>query len=110
MATIEDFEKVQICCGRVVEVLPFPQARKPSYKLKIDFGATIGIKKSCAQLTVNYKPEELIGRLIAAVVNFPPRQIGPEISEVLVLGFPDRNGQAVLVMPTKDVEIGGRLF
>ena len=110
MATIEDFEKLDIRCGRIVEVLPFPEARKPAYKIKVDFGVEIGFKMSCAQLPVNYQSEELIGCLVAAVVNFPPRQIGPAMSEVLILGFPDEKGCAVLVSPEREVPIGGRLF
>lgn len=110
MATIDDFNKVDIRCGKIIEVLEFPEARKPSYRLKIDFGAEVGIKRSCAQLPTNYRAEDLLGRLIAGVVNFPPRKIGPEISEVLVLGFPDDNGHAVLVSPTREVNVGGRLF
>lgn len=110
MATIEDFEKVDIRVGRVVKVEDFPEARKPSFKLQINFGKELGIKKSCAQLPQNYKKEELEGKLVAAVVNFPLRQIGPAVSEVLTLGFPDEEGNAVLIMPTKDVPLGGRLF
>lgn len=110
MATIEDFEKVDIRVGKVMKVEDFPEARKPSFKLQIDFGKELGIKKSCAQLPQNYKKEELKGKLIAAVVNFPPRQIGPAVSEVLTVGFPDEEGNAVLVMPTKNVPLGGKLF
>ncbi|MFN0194937.1 MAG: tRNA-binding protein [Aestuariivirga sp.] len=105
-----DFEKVDIRVGTIVEVLPFPEARKPAYKLKIDFGDKIGIKKSSAQLTVHYTPETLLGRQVAAVVNFPPRQIGPFMSEVLTLGFPDDNGGVVLIGPTLAVPNGGKLF
>lgn len=110
MATIEDFEKVDIRVGKVVKVEDLPEARKPSFKLQIDFGKELGVKKSCAQLPQNYKKEELEGKLVAAVVNFPPRQIGPAISEVLTVGFPDEEGNAVLVMPTKGVPLGGKLF
>jgi tRNA-binding protein len=110
MATIEDFDKLDIRVGRVVKVEDFPEARKPSYKLQIDFGSEVGTKKSCAQLVANYKREELEGKLVAAVVNFPPRQIGPAVSEVLTLGSPDSDGNATLIMPTKDVPLGGRLF
>jgi tRNA-binding protein len=110
MATIEDFENIDIRVGKVVKVEDFPEARKPSYKLQIDFGIELGIKKSCAQLVANYRREELEGKLVAAVVNFPPRQIGPAVSEVLTLGFPDEDGNATLIMPTKDVPLGGRLF
>jgi tRNA-binding protein len=105
-----DFEKVDIRIGTIVEVLPFPEARKPAYKLKIDFGNKIGIKKSSAQITVHYTPEQLLGRQVAAVVNFPPRQIGPFMSEVLTLGFPDENGGVVLIGPTLTVPNGGKLF
>ena len=110
MATIEDFDKLDIRVGKVVKVEDFPEARKPSFKLQIDFGNELGVKKSCAQLPQNYKKEELEGKLVAAVVNFPPRQIGPAVSEVLTLGFPDKEGNAVLIMPTKDVPLGGKLF
>lgn len=110
MATIEDFDKLDIRVGKVVKVEDFPEARKPSYKLHIDFGDELGIKKSCAQLPQNYKKEELEGKLIAAVVNFPPRQIGPAVSEVLTLGFPDDDGNAVIITPTKEVPLGERLF
>lgn len=110
MSTIEDFEKVDIRVGKIVKVEDFPEARKPSFKLQIDFGKELGIKKSCAQLPQNYKKEELEGKLVAAVVNFPPRQIGPAVSEVLTLGFPDEEGNAVLIRPTKDVPLGGKLF
>ncbi|MBI2798543.1 tRNA-binding protein [Candidatus Saccharibacteria bacterium] len=110
MISIEDFDKVDIRVGKIVEVNDFPEARKPSYKLKIDFGKEIGIKKSCAQLPQNYSKEELEGKLVAAVVNFPPRQIGPTTSEVLTLGFPDEDGNAVLITSTKDVPLGGKLF
>lgn len=110
MTTIEDFDKLDIRVGKIVKVQDFPEARKPSYKLQIDFGNELGIKKSCAQLVANYKKEELEGVLVAAVVNFPPRQIGPAVSEVLTLGFPDEEGNATLINPTKDVPLGGRLF
>lgn len=110
MATIEDFEKLDIRVGKILNVEDFPEARKPSYKLRIYFGKELGIKKSCAQLPANYKKEELEGMLVGCVVNFPPRQIGPAVSEVLTLGFPDEEGNAVLFTPTKDVRLGGRLF
>ena len=110
MITIEDFNKIDIRCGKIIEVLEFPEARKPAYRIRIDFGSEIGVKKSCAQLTSNYKADELLGKLIAGVVNLPPRKIGPEMSEVLVLGFPDEHGHAILVSPDRNVAIGGRLF
>ena len=95
--------------GRVLEAEAFPEARKPAYKLRIDFGP-LGIRRSSAQLTAHYRPEELHGRLVIAVINFPPRQIGPVRSEVLVLGVPDADGAAVLLEPTADVPLGGRVF
>lgn len=110
MITYHDFEKVDIRVGRVVKVEDFPQARKPAYKLLIDFGPEIGLKHSSAQITVHYSKEDLLGRLVIAVVNFPPRQIGPFISEVLTLGLPDGEGNVVLLAPTKDVPPGGKMF
>lgn len=107
--TFDDFMKVDIRVGQIVEAEVFKEARKPAYKLKIDFGAEIGVKKSSAQITVHYKPAELIGKRVAAVVNFPPRQIGPIRSEVLVLGFSDEEGAISLISPDHDVPIGGRL-
>jgi tRNA-binding protein len=105
-----DFERVDIRVGTIVEALPFPEARKPAIKLTIDFGDEIGVKRSSAQLTVHYKPDQLIGRQVCAVVNFPPRQIGPFISEVLTLGMPDDDGSVVLIKPDFKVPNGGRLF
>ena len=102
--------KVDIRVGRIARVEEFPEARKPAYKLTIDFGPDVGVKKSSAQITVHYTREELVGRKVAAVVNFPPRQIGPFMSEVLTLGFPDAKGEVVLVGVDREVEIGGRLF
>ncbi|MFT3687880.1 tRNA-binding protein [Paenirhodobacter sp.] len=109
MISFDDFQKVDIRVGRIVAAEPFPQARKPAYKLLIDFG-DLGQKKSSAQITRHYTPEELIGRQVLAVVNFPPRQIGPFMSEVLTLGVPDAEGEVVLVGPGSDVPLGGRLF
>lgn len=106
----DDFMKVDIRVGQVVKAEPFPEARKPAYKLTIDFGPDIGVKKSSAQITVHYTLDQLEGRKVAAVVNFPPRQIGPVMSEVLTLGFPDENGEVVLVGVDRDLPVGGRLF
>ena len=106
----DQFLAVDIRVGTVVAVEPFPEARKPAFKLTIDFGPTLGRKRSSAQITDHYDPADLVGRQVAAVVNFPPRQIGPMMSEVLTLGFPDENGKVVLVQPSKAVPDGGRLF
>jgi len=106
----DDFLKVDIRVGTVIEAEPFPEARKPAFKLLIDFGPAIGRKKSSAQITENHALEELVGMQVAAVVNFPPRQIGPMMSEVLTLGFPDAEGKVVLLGPSKPVPDGGRLF
>lgn len=110
-ATIDvaDFERVDMRVGRVLEAEAFPQARKPAYKLRIDFGP-LGVRRASAQLTVHYRAEDLVGQLVVAVTNFPPRQIGPVRSEVLVLGVPDADGAVVLLGPTKDVPLGGRVF
>lgn len=106
----DDFLKVDIRVGKIVEAKAFPEARKPAYKLKIDFGGDIGVKSSSAQITVHYDLNELVGREVIAVVNFPPRQIGPFMSEVLTLGVPDQDGNVVLLAPTKEVPIGARMF
>jgi len=108
--TVDDFRKVDIRVGTIVEALPFPEARKPAYRLLIDFGPPIGVKKSSAQITRHYRPEDLVGRQVAAVVNFPARQIGPIKSEVLTLGFPDADGEVVLIAPTLPVPNGGRMY
>ena len=108
--SFDDFLRVDVRVGVIVAVEDFPAARKPAYKLRIDFGPEIGERKSSAQLTANYDKEALRGRQVAAVVNFPPRQIGPFMSEVLVLGFPDDDGEVVLVSPDKTVPNGGRLY
>ena len=109
MIAYSDFEKVDIRVGKIVRAEDFPQARKPAYKLTIDFGPEIGLKRSSAQVT-NYGKEELLGKLVMGVVNFPPRQIGPFFSEVLTLGVPDGNGNVILLSPTKEVPLGGRMF
>ena len=108
--TFDDFMKVDIRLGTILTAEPFPQARKPAFKLTIDFGPEIGVKKSSAQITRHYTPETLVGRQVAAVVNFPPRQIGPFMSEVLTLGFPDAEGEVVLIGPSQKAPNGGRLF
>jgi tRNA-binding protein len=104
------FERVDVRVGTVVEAQPFPEARKPAIKLVIDFGPEIGRRKSSAQIVANHRPEELIGRQVLAVVNFPPRQIGPFMSEVLTLGVPDADGQVMLIGPDRPVPAGGRLY
>lgn len=110
MITFDDFAKLDIRVGRITRAEPFPEARKPAYKIWVDFGAEIGEKRSSAQITRHYTPEALIGRQVLAVVNFPPRQIGKVLSEVLVLGLPDVEGEVVLIGPGHDVPLGGRLF
>ena len=108
--TYADFDRVDIRAGTIVAAEPYPEARKPSIKLLIDFGSEIGVKKSSAQITKHYRPDELVGRQVMAVVNFPPRQIGKFMSEVLTLGFPDEAGEVVLGAIDKRVPNGGRLF
>jgi tRNA-binding protein len=108
--TFDDWLKVDIRIGTIVAAEPFPEARKPAYKLTIDFGEGVGRKRSSAQIPEHYTPEELVGRQVAAVVNFPPRQIGAVMSEVLTLGFPDADGKVVLIGPSERVPDGGRLF
>ena len=108
--TYDDFLKVDIRVGRITRAEPFPEARKPAYKLWIDFGPDIGEKRSSAQITTHYSLDELVGRQVLAVVNFPPRQIGPVKSEVLTLGVPDENGEVVLIGPGHETPVGGRLF
>jgi tRNA-binding protein len=107
--TFDDFLRVDVRVGRITRAESYPEARKPAYKLWIDFGPGIGEKRSSAQITVHYAPEKLVGQEVLAVVNFPPRQIGKFVSEVLVLGLPDDNGAVVLVQPEHEVPIGGRL-
>lgn len=111
MATIEDFQKLDIRVGKIIEVNDFPEARKPAYKLKIDFGAEVGIKNSSVQIVALYKKEELVDKLVLGVVNFPTRKIGPFESEVLTLGVPDKDGNVILITPDKSTAtIGGKLF
>lgn len=109
-ATFDDFMKVDIRVGEIIEAEQFPEARKPAFKLRINFGEEVGVKRSSAQITHHYTLDDLVGRKVMAVVNFPPRQIGPFMSEVLTLGVPDAEGHVVLMTPDKDVPIGGRLF
>ncbi len=106
----DDFAKVDVRVGTVVEAEPFPEARRPAYRLKVDFGPEIGVKKASAQLTAHYRPADHTGRQVAAVVNFPPKQIGKTLSEVLVLGFPDGDGEVVLLAPDRAVPNGGKLY
>ncbi len=108
--SFDDFLKLDIRKGTVIDAQPFPEARKPAFKLWVDYGGEIGVKKSSAQITRHYAPEDLIGKQVLGVVNFPPRQIGPFMSEALVLGLPDEDGEVVLITPDKPVPDGGRLF
>lgn len=108
--TYADFEKVDIRVGRITRAEPFPEAQKPAFKLWVDFGPEIGEKRSSAQITKHYTIDQLVGRQVLAVVNFPPRQIGPVLSEVLVLGLPDEEGAVVLIGPGHEVPLGGKLF
>jgi len=110
MITFQQFAAVDIRVGRIVRAEDFPEARKPAYRLMIDFGAAFGTRRSSAQLTQRYRCEELEGRLVVAVVNFPPRRIGPFMSEVLTLGVPDADGAVVLIVPDKDAPLGSRMF
>ena len=110
MISYEDFEKVDIRVGKIISVEDFPRARKPAYKLAIDFGSEIGIKKSSAQIVKHYSKQDLIGKPVMGVVNFPPKQIGPFISEVLTLGVADENGDVVLLSPDQNVPLGKKMF
>ena len=110
MATIDDFNRLDISVGRIIEVEDFPESKKPSYKLKIDFGKGIRIKKSCAQLVKNYAKEQLKDKLVLAVINFQPRQIGPATSEVLTLGLHGKDGECILIEPEREVSIGEKLY
>ena len=110
MANIDDFERLDIRVGTIIAVDTFPEARKPAYKLTIDFGPAIGTKRSSAQITAHYTPQTLVGRQVLAVVNFPPRKIGPFLSEVLTLGVPDDSGDVVLIAPERPVANGGRMY
>ncbi|GAB5510622.1 MAG: tRNA-binding protein [Hyphomicrobiales bacterium] len=110
LISFDDFLKVDVRVGTIIAAEPFPEARKPAYKLRIDFGGDIGVKKSSAQITKHYTCDDLVGRQVMAVVNFPPRQIGPVMSEVLTLGVPDADGEVVLLHPSQIVPDGGRLY
>lgn len=108
--TFDDFLKLDVRVGRIIRAVPYPEARKPAIKMWIDFGPDLGEKKTSAQITQHYSPEELPGKLVLGVVNFPPRQIGKFMSEVLVLGAPDENDNVVLLTPDKDIPVGGRMY
>lgn len=108
--TYEDFHKIDIRVGTIVDVQDFPEARKPAYKLWVDFGPELGVRKTSAQVTQNYTPETLKSRQVAAVLNFPPKQVGKFMSEILVLGFPDENGNVTLIAPDKKIPNGGKLY
>lgn len=111
MATYDDFQKLDIRVGKITDVEDFPEARKPSYKLTIDFGSEVGVKRSSAQLVKHYTKDELMGKLVLGVVNFPPRQIGPFMSEVLTLGVPDENNECIVIVPDKsEAVLGGKLY
>ncbi|MFH1222554.1 MAG: tRNA-binding protein [Candidatus Micrarchaeota archaeon] len=110
MATFEDFQKLDIRVGKIIEVEDFPEAKKPAYKLTIDLGSEIGTKKSSVQVVKSYDKKDLKGNLVLCVVNFPPRQIGPFLSEVLTLGVPDKNNECILIQPGREVPVGGRLY
>lgn len=110
MISYDDFTKVDVRVGKIIEVLDFPEARKPAYKLTIDFGEEIGLKKSSVQIVANYTRDELIGTQVIGVVNFPPKQIGPFLSEVLTLGVEDAAGNVVLLRPTKEAKVGSKMF
>jgi len=109
-ATIDDFDRLDVRVGTITDAKPFPEAKRPALRLWIDFGDDVGIRQSSAQLTVHYRPDQLIGRQVCAVINLPPRQIGPFTSEVLTLGLPDENGEVVLIKPDFKLPDGGRLF
>lgn len=109
MISYEDFEKVDIRVGKIIKIDDFPEAKTPSYKMEIDFGSGIGVKKSCGRYPQNYKKEDLLSKQVLGVVNFPPKQIGPAVSEVLTLGLPDENGEAILIIPEREVPLGGKL-
>ncbi len=110
MTTLDDFQKLDIRVGRIIDIEDFPEARKPSYKLTIDLGDEIGVKKSSVQIVKNYKKEDLESMLVLCVVNLPPRRIGPFLSEVLTLGVPDKDGGCVLIQPEREVHIGGKMY